>query len=97
MEIRGLFNAYKIKWADISEFGIYVMRHNGIPTHKMVGFNYVADYPKAAKGRAVARAVTGFEGTVPDTYGMSIEAFVEMLRTIHQEQIQGLKDTQSEV
>lgn len=74
-EFASLFRRRRIAWSDISEFGILTVQSGT----RMVGFNYVPDYPHSVKARAFSRAFTGCEGGLPDTYGMSVEELADLL------------------
>lgn len=49
----------------------------------MVGFNYSAEYRRAPKARAVSKALAGFEGGLPDTYGFRAKELAQILSDIH--------------
>jgi len=83
LEICSLFRRQTIRWCDVSEFGVTTMRQHGLPVNRMVGFNYAAGYQRAAKTRSVARALAGFEGMLPDTYGMAAEELAQLLGDYH--------------
>jgi hypothetical protein len=84
IEFHSLFHAERIRWTDVSTFGVY---QTG-PGPKLVGFNYSSDYPGATKGRSVARALAGFEGRLPDTYGLSADDLALLLSEYHREMTQ---------
>jgi len=83
IEFCSLFRRHKIRWSDISEFGVTTVRQQGLPVNKMVGFNYSPTYQRAAKARSVAKALAGFEGALPDTYGMRAENLAQLLTEYH--------------
>jgi hypothetical protein len=83
LEISALFRKSTIRWEDIAEFGVYRLTHHGLPVNAQVGFNYAADYQKSPRARAVAKALTGFEGALPDTYGCRAEELAQLLAHIH--------------
>lgn len=82
IEFCSLFRRHKLRWSDISEFGTYTIRHHGLPVSKMVGFNYSAG---SSKARLVSKALAGFEGALPDTYGFRAEELAQILSDYHQE------------
>jgi hypothetical protein len=69
LEVSALFRRSMTRWEDISEFGVFTMRQHGLPVSRQVGMNYTPSYQRAPKARAFAKALTGFEGALPDTYG----------------------------
>ena len=83
LEFSALFRKSRISWTDISEFGTYTLRHNGLPAGTFVGINFSAEYRPAAKARAIAKALTGFEGGLPDTYGLSAQDLAQLLTSFH--------------
>lgn len=78
IEICTLFRKTRIRWSELSEFGVYQVRYT-----KFVGLNYSPEYRQSARGRAFARAVTGFEGGLPDTYGFKAEELADLLAYHH--------------
>jgi hypothetical protein len=69
-----MFRAHTSRWADIDCFCVGVIGHN-----RMVVFNYSAAYRKHQSSRKVARALAGFEGALPDTYGMSAGELADLM------------------
>ncbi|MGF1524948.1 MAG: hypothetical protein ACFBSF_21690 [Leptolyngbyaceae cyanobacterium] len=76
-----LFRETMIPWDDVDEFCVIVMRQNGLPIRKMVGFNYSPTYQRSRMGRQVASAIAGCEGALPDTYGKKAEDLAALLNT----------------
>ncbi|MFN0052295.1 MAG: PH domain-containing protein [Planctomycetales bacterium] len=72
-----LFRTSRMPWADIAEFGIFVQRHRGLTINRGVGINFSAADP--GRARALSRASTGFEGALPDTYGLSAAELAALL------------------
>jgi hypothetical protein len=90
IEFAGLFRVARLRWSDISQFGVYDVRnHYGFRAATMVAFNYSAEYQQARKARALAKALTRFEAALPDTYGFSAEALARLLSTYHRERATG--------
>jgi hypothetical protein len=73
-EVRSLFRSHSYRWEDVKEFGV---GHVGL--RRMVMFNFAAEFRQQGRGRGVAAFLTGWEGALPDTYGVSAEALAEML------------------
>jgi hypothetical protein len=86
IEFAGMFRIARLRWSEISEFGVYNIRnHYGFLVHKMVGFNYSAEYQPLRKARLFAKALTRWEAALPDTYGFSAEELAQFLSTCHRE------------
>jgi hypothetical protein len=75
-EVRNMFRTVRVNWSDIGDIG--VMR---VGPNQMVGFNFAPGCSRLQKGRALVRAVGGWEGALPETYGMSAAALAELLNT----------------
>jgi hypothetical protein len=75
MTFRTFWRATFIRWSDIERFGVLEFTTPGAgipPRHRMVGFDYLASYPRGEKSRMLAesnRRRFGFEGALPDNYG----------------------------
>ena len=65
-EMRTLFRATHFKWSDIGNIGV-----TSVNLNRMVAFDFAEHYRGQHRGRAVARGLTGWEGALPNTYGMS--------------------------
>lgn len=72
--IRNLFRDSRMSWSDIEVFEV---RRVGV--RKMVTLKYSSRYRALPNARALAQAVTGVEGALPDTYGRSAEDLAQML------------------
>jgi hypothetical protein len=79
IEICMLFRRSRIAWSDIGGFGTFSIRNHGIAVRKMVGINFSEAYASARSGRAVAKALSGFDGSLPDTYGLKAEDLAVLL------------------
>jgi hypothetical protein len=73
-----LFRKTRYRWSDLSDFGVYQVRMN-----KFVGFNFAPHYQLGTRGRAFSRAMMGYEGALPDTYGFKAEELAEILAHHH--------------
>ena len=69
-----LFRAHTFKWSDISEFGVARVGPN-----KMVMFNFTASYSKPSSLRSFNASMFGYEGGLPDSYGLSHEELAGLL------------------
>lgn len=79
IEFCAMFRRTRILWSEISEIGTYTLRHQGMPAGTFVGLNFVPEYPRYARGRALAKKMVGFEGALPDTYGFRAEELARVL------------------
>ena len=73
-ELRSLFRSSWTRWSDVSSFEAGL-----IGVNKMVQFNYAPSYRRAARGRALASKLTGFEAAIPDTYGYTVGDLAALL------------------
>ena len=78
LEIKSLYRSHFIPWESVKVFKVSEMRIQ-YHTKKMVMFDYSNLYTKQKVGRKLARIVSGSEGTIPDTYGMSPENLAQFL------------------
>jgi hypothetical protein len=74
-----LFRKTSLSWSIFQEFFVVTMRQSGLKVHEMVGFNYVSTYDRSRAARALATAISGCEGALPDTYGMKAEELAKLL------------------
>ncbi|MEM6331191.1 MAG: hypothetical protein AAF790_13205 [Planctomycetota bacterium] len=65
------FRETAVPWESIAESGVYEVKGS-----RLVGFNYTA---KAGRVRQASRSLTGYEGGLPDTYGMKAEELASLL------------------
>jgi hypothetical protein len=88
IEFCSLFRRSKLQWSDVSEFGVYSIRHHGLTVSTMVGMNYSREYQRLSKARSVSKALAGFEAGLPDTYGFRAEELARLLSAYHYERTQ---------
>ena len=81
IEFCTLFRKCRLKWNDISEFGIYSRESIGIG--KTVGFNYSPSYERLPTMRLLNKTLIGFEAALPDTYGLRAEELASLLSDFH--------------
>jgi hypothetical protein len=72
--VRTLYRSEKYRWVEVERFGV-----TRIGGNKMVGFDFSSEYGKHQVGRQVAAGISGYEGALPDTYGMKPERLAELL------------------
>ena len=85
IEFAGLFRKCRLKWRDISEFGVYSRKSIGIGM--TVGINYSGSYERYPKLRAANKALVGFEAALPDTYGLPAAELASLLASYHVERV----------
>jgi len=73
-EIRTLFKSDFTKWSDVKEFNT-----DYIGPNKMVMLNYKEEHTKYKSGKKIAKILSGSEGALPDTYGMSAKALAQLM------------------
>jgi hypothetical protein len=73
-----MFRAHEINWLDVREFRVVKVGGKA-----MVGWNYGAAFQAQAKLRKMAAAMSGVEGGLADTYGMSAEELAALLKQRH--------------
>jgi hypothetical protein len=83
-----LFRKSRYRWSDISKFGTYTLRQKGLPVGTFVGLDFSAEYQLSPKARAVSKAMVGFEGGLPDTYGLRADELAQLLASYHLESFQ---------
>lgn len=74
LRVRSLFRDGFVRWGDVQAFTV---RRVGF--RRIVGWNYAPGYALHAAGRRVAAGLTGLEGALPDSYGLSPKALAELL------------------
>lgn len=77
-ELASLFRRHFVRWDRIEEMGVWTMRR-GLAKSKMVCFNYLATAVSTSRARELSRRLTGFEGGLPDTYGLSAEELLSLM------------------
>ena len=81
-EYTNLFRKHFVKWSDVSKFGIASVAMN-----TFVSWNYSSSFTAQATARKVARGLAGYEGALPDSYGMSAAELLEILTSVHTERV----------
>jgi hypothetical protein len=74
-----LFRAQSYRWSDVGPFTV-----GRIGPNRMVVFNFSDQYRAAPRARKLASALTGYEGALPDSYGMSLEDLASLLNEYRQ-------------
>lgn len=69
-----LFRAHSYRWSDVGPFSV-----DRVGLNRMVVFNYSDDYRGSPRLRRVAAAMAGYEGALPDSYGMKLEDLADLL------------------
>jgi hypothetical protein len=81
IEFSSLFRKTRIPWSDLVSFGTYTLRPGGT----FVGFDFSPRSQVSPKMRAASKAMAGFEGGLPDTYGMKADELALLLASYHAE------------
>lgn len=71
-----LFRSQKLGWDRVREFGVAE-----VGLSRLVGWNFVAGPSQAPQMRAVSKKLAGYEGVLPDTYGMTAGQLAEIMET----------------
>jgi hypothetical protein len=71
---RNLFRDSRFSWADIAGF-----EARRLSLRKFVTFDFARGYTASRHARALARTISGAEGALPDTYGMSAEDLADLM------------------
>lgn len=74
-----LFRAHSYRWSDVGPFTV-----DRIGPNRMVVFNFSDQYRALPLARKAASAITGYEGALPDSYGMSLEELACLLNEYRQ-------------
>ena len=69
-----LYRTSSLKWSDIEGFEVTT-----IIGPKIVGFNFSSTYNRQQKVRKISKNMAGYEGALPDTYGISAKELAELL------------------
>lgn len=85
IEFAALFRKCRVKWSEISEFGVYSRESIGIG--KTVGINYSPSFERYRRMRAANKALLGFEGALPDTYGLPAAELASLLASYHAQRV----------
>jgi hypothetical protein len=75
-----LFRAYTVRWGDVRKFGVVTIALN-----KMVGLNFRPEYVASGRARGISKELSGYEGALPDTYGMKVQELVDLMERLRQE------------
>jgi hypothetical protein len=77
-----LFRTHRCMWTDIQEFGIITIKRK-----KMVAFNFPPGFDKSRIGRKVSHTLVGYEGALPDTYGLKAKELAELMMRYKQNKL----------
>lgn len=76
MEIYSLFRKTSVRWADVREFSLVSIP---VTLRTLVGWNFVATYPKDRISRKTSSFLAGVEAALPNSFGMSAESLCSLL------------------
>jgi hypothetical protein len=69
-----MFRSSSFKWSDVETFSV-----GFVGLRQMVVFNFSSGFKAAPSARRLASSLTGFEGALPDSYGMSLPDLANLL------------------
>lgn len=72
--IRNLFRYHFVAWGDVREFGVFQIQHS-----RMVGWKYSDAYKARPGMRRMNARLVGYEGMLPDTYGLRHEDLATLM------------------
>jgi hypothetical protein len=75
-EVCSLFRARSYRWADVEGFGV-----TSVGGNRMVAFNFAPAFPSSAVARRLAVLMIGWEGALPDTYGIGAGELAALLNS----------------
>ena len=73
-EMRTMFKTSHMKWSDIGEIGV-----TSVNLNRMVAFNFAEPYRSQHRAVLVSHTLTGWDGALPDTYGMSARELAALM------------------
>jgi len=92
-EYTKLFRKSFVRWEDVTDIGVLTMRQSGIAVHRTVGFNFASGRTPLSTGKKLARALAGFEATLPDTYGMKAAELARLFSSLRDEWLRARSGT----
>jgi hypothetical protein len=69
-----LYRTWKVSWDEIEFFGTVNIGHNN-----MVAFNFSDRYDRSKFSSRLASIIAGYEGALPDTYGMKADDLARLM------------------
>jgi hypothetical protein len=72
--VRSLYRSHQYGWADVDHFAV-----TRVGVNKMVAFDFSSGYEKGQTARRMATNISGYEGALPDSYGMKPEQLSELM------------------
>ena len=75
-----LFKSHSYRWSDVGPFVV-----GSVGLNSMVVFNFSESYQSAPKLRKIAAGLSGFEGALPDSYGLPLSELVQLLNEYRNE------------
>jgi len=74
-EVRTLYRSWSVSWKDVAFFATASIG----PMNRMVVFNFTDHYDRAKITWKFVRGIAGYEGALPDTYGMKAGHLADLL------------------
>jgi hypothetical protein len=72
-----LYKCRHYAWEDIDKFGVMAVGMN-----RTVGMSFSSRYSGLERTRKAVATVSGYEGSLPDTYGMKAKELADMLNAL---------------
>jgi hypothetical protein len=72
--VRSLFRSHSYSWQEVGAFSVATIKRN-----RIVVFSFATTYQRARKVRTLLRTFAGYEGALPDTYGMKADDLASLL------------------
>lgn len=79
------FRAYTIRWTDVQKFAVNLLPLPAMT--QMVAWNFSPHYPRyqaSARARAISKSMSGYDGALPNTYGMKAQELAELMERLRQ-------------
>lgn len=80
-----LFRSYTLNWTDVSAFEVAWVGVDRMKSNRMIVFNFSNNYRHHATARRLAISIAGYEGALPDTYGLSHQNLADLLNEYRNE------------
>lgn len=80
---RNLWRDTHIPWSEVDSFGVAEVRVNGARVNKSVGIHFSHELQGGARTlTSISRAISGFDGALPDNYGWDCAELAEFLNRL---------------
>jgi len=83
--MRSLYREHSYKWTDVETFAV-----RSVGFRRMVVFKFSDGYTGQPRMRRIASAMTGAEGALPDTYGLSLHELADKMKKMQEEALRNV-------